>query len=74
MSASNEQFTFGNRIGLFILVEISAISASAVTILLTYIAVRFPHSSLLCPQMLTCLLPDSTAQLVSAQAQGVDGE
>jgi hypothetical protein len=74
MSASNEQFTFGNRIGLFILVEISAISASAVTILLTYIAVGFPHSSLLWPQMLTCLLPDSTAQLVSAQAQGVDGE
>jgi hypothetical protein len=46
MSAYNSELTFGNRIGLFILVEISAVSASAVTILLAYIAVRFPHSSL----------------------------
>jgi hypothetical protein len=38
MSAYNSELTFGNRIGLFILVEISAVSASAVTILLAYIA------------------------------------
>ncbi|KAH9064106.1 hypothetical protein EDB87DRAFT_1575009 [Lactarius vividus] len=31
-------FTFGNRIGIFILAEISAVSACAVTILLAYIA------------------------------------
>ena len=40
MSAPNE-LTFGNRIGIFLLVEISAVSASAITILLAYIAVRF---------------------------------
>lgn len=74
MSAYNSNLNFGDRIGLFILVEISAISASAVSILLAYIAARFPHSSLLWPQMLTCLPPDSTARPVSGQAQGVDGE
>lgn len=53
MSAFNDTLNFGDRIGLFILVEISAISASAVTVLLAYIAARFPHSSLLRPQIFT---------------------
>jgi hypothetical protein len=42
MSAYNTELTFGNRIGLFVLVEISAVSACAVSILLAYIAVRSP--------------------------------
>ena len=43
MSTDNETdglMPFGNRIGLFILAEISAISASAVIFLLGHIAVR----------------------------------
>ncbi len=43
MSTASESLTFGDRIGDFILAEISAVSASAVTILLAYIAVRFPR-------------------------------
>jgi hypothetical protein len=41
MPTANDPLTFGNRIGAFILAEIAAVSASAVTILLAYIAVRF---------------------------------
>ena len=40
MSTLDSQFPFGQRIGLFILAEVSAISASSVVILLGYIAVR----------------------------------
>jgi hypothetical protein len=35
------QLSFGQRIGVFILAEISAISAASVILLLAYIAVRF---------------------------------
>jgi len=38
---STIQLPFGRRIGVFILAEISAISAASVIILLAYIAVRF---------------------------------
>ncbi|KAF8269313.1 hypothetical protein EI94DRAFT_1799338 [Lactarius quietus] len=38
MSPTPDVLTFGNRIGLFILFEISAVSASAISILLAYIA------------------------------------
>lgn len=41
MSAMDDQFSAGQRIGIFILAEISAISASSVIILLGYIAVSF---------------------------------
>ena len=41
MSNSGNKLTFGQRIGDFILAEISAISASSVVILLGYIAVCF---------------------------------
>jgi hypothetical protein len=37
---TTQPLSFGNRIGLFILAEISAVSASSVIILLCYIAVR----------------------------------
>ena len=37
------EFSFGHRLGVFILAEISAVSASSVIILLGYIAVRFPE-------------------------------
>lgn len=40
MSTNPSQLTFGHRIGVFILAEISAISAASVTILLAYIVVR----------------------------------
>ena len=46
MSTARDPLTFWNRIGDFILAEISAVSASAVIILLSYIAVRFPESGL----------------------------
>jgi hypothetical protein len=46
MSPAPNVLKFGERIGVFVLVEIAAISASAVIILLSYIAVRFPRSSL----------------------------
>jgi hypothetical protein len=39
--SSPPQISFGNRIGTFILAEISAASASSIIILLSYIAVRF---------------------------------
>ena len=38
---STFQLLFGQRIGVFILAEISAISAASVIMLLAYIAVRF---------------------------------
>jgi hypothetical protein len=41
MSTSGNELPFGQRIGIFILAEISAISATSVIILLGYIAVRF---------------------------------
>ncbi|KAI0257439.1 hypothetical protein BJV78DRAFT_1150341 [Lactifluus subvellereus] len=41
MSTTTQQLTFGHRIGVFILAEISAVSASSVIILLSYIAVCF---------------------------------
>ncbi len=41
MSTVVNQLPFGQRIGVFILAEISAVSASSVIILLGHIAVRF---------------------------------
>ena len=41
LQMSTFQLLFGQRIGVFILAEISAISAASVIILLAYIAVRF---------------------------------
>jgi hypothetical protein len=43
MSTLDNQLPFGHRIGVFILAEISAISASSVIILSGYIAVSFPN-------------------------------
>lgn len=40
MSTDPSQLPFGHRIGVFILAEISAISAASVIILLAYIMVR----------------------------------
>jgi len=75
MSTASDPLTFGHRIGTFILAEISAISAAAVTIVLIYIAVHFPSSLVSdSQQMFTCILSDSTAPSTSARAQGVDGE
>jgi hypothetical protein len=43
MSTTDVQLPFGHRLGVFILAEISAISASSVILLLGYIAVRCPE-------------------------------
>jgi len=43
MVTKDDQLPFGQRIGVFILAEISAISALSVTILLGYIAVCFQN-------------------------------
>jgi hypothetical protein len=65
------QLTFGQRLGVFILAEISAVSASSVIILLGYIAVRFLN--LVWSIYLTRAL-FSIAQLPFAKAQGADGD
>lgn len=71
MSTSGKKLLFGQRIGVFILAEISAISASSVVILLGYIAVRFLNMTS-GSRLLTRFL-FSIAQLPFAQAQSADG-
>jgi hypothetical protein len=72
MSTLNKPLPFSRRIGDFILVEVAAISASSIVILLGYIAVSFldlvewptsPNTG-----------PLSIAQLPFAKARGADGD
>lgn len=72
MSTVVNQFRFGHRLGIFILAEISAVSASSVIILLGYIAVCF-LSLAEWPILLTCTL-FSIAQLPFAKARDADGD
>jgi hypothetical protein len=73
MSTVVNQLPFGQRLGVFILAEISAVSASSVIILLGYIAVRFLNLDEW-PTSLTRVLIFSIARLPFAEAQYADGD
>ena len=66
----DNQLSFGHRIGVFILAEISAIPSSSINILLGYIAVRFLN--LVDWPTLLYADPLSTVQLPFAKGRGVD--
>ena len=71
MSTVVNQLPFGQRLGVFILAEISAISASSVIILLGYIAVR--SLNLLESLMSLTRALFSIAQLPFAKMRCADG-
>jgi hypothetical protein len=73
MSTTDVQLSFGRRIGVFILAEISAVSASSVILLLGYIAVRCPESGRLI-DMPTHQALDSIARSPFGKARGVGGD
>jgi hypothetical protein len=70
MSTVVNQLAFGYRLGLFILAEISAASASSIIILLDYIAVRFLN--LVEWSMSLTRVVISIVQLPLAEARGAD--
>jgi hypothetical protein len=72
MSTLGNKLPFGQRIGVFILAEISAISASSVIILLGYIAVRFLDMTSVSLPLMRFLF--SIAQLPFAEARSADGD
>ena len=63
---------FGHRLGVFILAEISAVSASSVIILLGYIAVRFLNLVEWSKSLTRVIF--SIARLPFAKARGADGD
>jgi hypothetical protein len=72
MSTVVNQLHFGHRLGVFILAEISAVSASSVIILLGYIAVRFLN--LVEWSMSLTRVYFSIAQLPFGETRGADGD
>jgi hypothetical protein len=66
------QLSFGERLGVFILAEISAVSAFSIIILLGYIAVCFLN--LVEWSMSLTHVVFSTVQLPFAKARGADGD
>jgi hypothetical protein len=72
MSTVVNQLHFGHRLGVFILAEISAVSASSVVILLGYITVRFLN--LVEGSMSLTRVLFSITQLPFAKARGTDGD
>jgi hypothetical protein len=69
---STNQLSFGHRLGVFILAEISAVSVSSVIILLGYIIVRFLN--LVERSMSLTRVIFSIARLPFARARGANGD